>query len=702
MDISIDERTCLNIKEALRLEWLDSNGRGGYSSSTILQCHTRKYHGLLVCEFSNPPGKFVLLSKFEDSVIIKDQEFFLSLHRYPGLFYPYGHKYLREFHLRHGHPHFTYKIGDVCIHKSIIMLQGEDRVLIRYYCDRSDVPVLLRIKPLLAFRDYHSLSKENMFLHVRAFPAKNGFKIQPYDNMPPLFVQTDKRAEFYPSPLWYYNFEYVAEGERGYENREDLFQPGVFEVPVREKGTVFISAATREVKSSFTSDWAREEERRARLSELDDSLAKQAGKDAKGTFSNLLSSGRYFPVKTPSGRNDIIAGYHWFGCWGRDTLISLPGLTFCSGLPEQGAAILKSIAKFEKNGLVPNFFSDKQGESAYNSVDASLWFIWAVQQMAKYTGDYQTIQKDFWPVIKKIINNYRKGTDFKIYTDDNGLLHAGDENTQLTWMDVIAGGKAVTSRWGCAVEINALWYNALCFADELREKTGDQGFDCSGLIKTLAESFNAVFWAADLKCLGDCYRDGALDRSVRPNQIFAVSLPYPVLHPSKWKMVVERVAKELLTPVGIRTLSPKDPAYRGRYGGNAISRDLAYHQGTVWPWLVGAYGEAFLKVAEDKDEARNALREGLKKFLDEHLRVAGIGFISEVFNGDPPHEPNGCIAQSWNSGELIRLWTLINEQPGVKPVAGPGAKTTAASGSKPRAKSSAKPGAKTAARSRKK
>jgi predicted glycogen debranching enzyme len=669
MDISIDERTCLNIKEALRLEWLDTNGRGGYSSSTVLQCHTRKYHGLLVCELPDPPRKFVLLSKFEDSVIIRDQEFFLSLHRYPGMFYPYGHKYLREFHLRHGHPHFTYSIGGVCIHKSIIMLQGEDRVLIRYYCDRSDVPVLLRIKPLLAFRECHSLSKENMFLHVRTFPARNGFKIQPYDDMPPFFIQTDKRAEFYPSPLWYYNFEYVTEGERGYENHEDLFQPGVFEIPVRDKGTVYISASTKEAKSSFKNDWAREEQRRAGLSVIDEAIAKRAGKDVRGTFANLLSSGRHFPVKTASGRSDVIAGYHWFGCWGRDTMISLPGLAFCSGVPEQGAAVLKSIAGFEKNGLIPNFFSGDKGQSAYNSVDASLWFIWAVQQMAGHTGDFETIGREFLPVIRRIIGHYRSGTDFNIHADDNGLLHAGDEDTQLTWMDVIAGGRPVTPRSGCAVEINALWYNALRFADELGEKSGDSDPECRDLADRLSEAFNAVFWAPDLKCLGDCYRRGKLDRSVRPNQIFAVSLPYAVLHPSKWKMVVDRVAKDLLTPAGLRTLSPEDPAYRGRYEGNSAGRDLAYHQGTVWPWLMGAYGEAMLKAADDRDAAAKTLEEWLRRFLDEHMRAAGIGFVSEVFSGDPPHEPNGCIAQAWSSAELIRLWTLINEKPGRKPAA---------------------------------
>ena len=661
MDISIDESTCLNIKEALRLEWLDTNGRGGYSSSTILQCHTRKYHGLLVAELQKPAGKYVLLSKFEDSIIVKGQEFFLSLHRYPGLFYPYGHKYLTGFHLRQGHPHFTYRIGDISIHKSIMMVNGEDRVLIRYYCEKADLPVTVRLKPLLAFRDFHSLSRENLFLHVRTFPAKNGFKIQPYDDMPAFFIQADKVHEFFPSPLWYYNFEYIVEGERGYGNREDLFQPGVMEISLKQKGAVYISASVKEAKGSFKNDWAREEKRRGAMAGEDDAIATSFKAGARLPFSNVLSSGRHFPVRTPSGRSDIIAGYHWFGCWGRDTLISLPGLTFCSGKPGAGAAVLKSIAGHERNGLIPNFFSERDGKSAYNSVDASLWFIWAVQQMAKYTGDYGTIEKDLWPTVRNIIRHYREGTDYNIHADDNGLLHAGDEMTQLTWMDAMAGGRPVTPRWGYAVEINALWYNALCFATGFRARTGEKDMNFRDLAKKTAESFNTLFWDDSLGCLGDCYRDGRLDRSIRPNQIFAISLPHAVLDPSKWKTALDKVTKELHTPVGLRTLSPSDTHYLGRYGGGQANRDLAYHQGTVWPWLLGAYGEACLKSTKDRVKAKKDITSALQRFLDEHLQVAGIGFISEVFNGDPPHEPNGCIAQARNSAEIIRLRSLLNE-----------------------------------------
>ena len=658
MDISIDERTCLNIKEALRLEWLDTNGRGGYSSSTILQCHTRKYHGLLVSELAEPPGRYVLLSKLEDSILVKNQEFFLSFHRYPGLFYPYGHKYLTGFHLRNGHPHFTYKIGDISIHKSIMMIRGEERVLIRYFCEKSEFPLILRVKPLLAFRHFHALMKENIFLRVKTYEAKNGFKIQPYDDMPPFFIQTSRRSEFYPSPLWYYNFEYIVEAERGYESREDLFQPGVFEIALKEKDIVLLSASAKEVRGALKSDWGREEARRRGEAAADERLDEARRVQRKGMAAELVSAARHFPIRTVAGREDIVAGYHWFSCWGRDSMISLPGLTLWLGRHEQAIKILKSFSKHEKKGLLPNFISDK-GESAYNSVDTSLWYIWAIQQLASATGDYGTVEKEFWPVIKNIISWYRKGTDFKIRMHENCLIYAGDETTQLTWMDAIAEGRPVTPRSGFAVEINALWYNALCFAEELAGRFGDKGFSSSGLIKTARQSFHEIFWVDDGNYLGDVCNNGVLDRAVRPNQLFAVSLPHAVLDQTRWQGVVERVAKELLTPCGLRTLSPKDPAYCGRYGGDSAARDKAYHQGTVWPWLLGPFGEACLKSVDDKKTATKFLFDLVKKFLDGHLNKEGIGFISEVFNGDPPHEAGGCIAQSWSVAEIIRLLKML-------------------------------------------
>ncbi|MFB3925768.1 MAG: amylo-alpha-1,6-glucosidase [Syntrophales bacterium] len=665
MDIYIDERTTLNIKEALRLEWLDTNGRGGYASSTILHCHTRRYHGLFVSNLKEPAGRFVLLSKFEDSVFSGDKEVFLSFHKYPDVYFPHGYKYLTEF--RAGlYPSFTYQIGSIRILKSIMAVHGEDLVLIKYDVLQGDIPFTLRVKPFIAFRNFHQLTRENLDLHVRTYKARNGFKIQPYDGMPPLFVQAGSRCSFFPSPVWYRNFEYIVEAERGFDYREDLFQPGVFEIPLKEGTSVIFSASLREYKGSLKNKWAGEKTRRekddARITSALSSVKDPGDREMMG---NLIKAGRHFVIRSLSGGPGIIAGYHWFYMWGRDALIALPGLTFCSGLTDEGTAILRSMGRLEKDGLLPNFIADNEKNNAYNSVDSSLWYFWAVQQMLKYTGDLKSVEEYMWPVMKRIIKKFMAGTVNRIFMDGSGLLHAGDRRTQLTWMDACVNGRPVTPRYGYPVEINALWYNAVCFVNELAEKFGDDKFTFGDVVNRIKKSFNDIFWIEEGEYLGDVYHDGVLDHAVRPNQIFAVSLPFPPLEQDRWRSVVERVGKELLTPYGLRTLSPGNRFYRGRYAGDPASRDSAYHQGTVWPWFIGHYGEAYLKVAEDKEAARAFLLGNLGKSLSEHLKKAGLGFISEIFDGDPPHHPNGCIAQAWSVAEVIRLYMILNN---VEPV----------------------------------
>jgi predicted glycogen debranching enzyme len=662
-EFRVDEDRVLNLKESLSMEWLDTNGLGGYASSTILDCHTRKYHGFLVSKMIKPSGRFVLLSKVEDSIRSGDKEYFLTTHRYPDVFHPQGYKYQTAFSLDYS-PCLTFRMGDIIIQKRIMMIQGEDRVLIRYSCETANDPLFLRIKPLIAFRDYHELSRENPSLNVRIRDLLNGFVIRPYDGMPELFVQTSRRKCFRPFPLWYRNVEYSIEAERGFDDHEDLYQPGVFEIPLRDGSDVFVSAALKEFKGRLKDKWSAEERRRKQDAMKDETIVEDIeSKTGRETALKLVRAGRKFIIRDQKKKQAIVAGYHWFCEWGRDTLISLPGLTFCSGRPEKGIEILRKYAGFEKNGLMPNFISEDGTSKAYNSVDSALWYFWAVQQMLKYTDDLKTIKKDLWPVMKKIIENYMAGTEYKIFMNDNGLIHAGDKDTQLTWMDAKAGGKSVTPRSGYAVDINALWYNALAFANDLAEQFGETTFNVKKYIDRSRESFNETFWIESGRYLGDVFSNGKLDRAVRPNQILAVSLPYTPLEPSRWTGVIERVKEELLTPCGLRTLSPGDAAYRGRYEGNSSTRDMAYHQGTVWPWLVGHYGEACLKTAEDRAAAKDNLLDLISKFLDEHFMQAGIGFVSEVFDGDPPHHPGGCIAQAWSTAEIIRLMRILKDEP---------------------------------------
>jgi len=657
----LDEKSVMDVEKYLSLEWLETNGLGGYASSTIINCHTRRYHGLLVSNLAQPSGRFVLLSKLEDSLSCGEQEYFLTTHRYPGVFHPKGFAYQTSFSIDYC-PCFTFRIGAMTVCKRIMMIQGKDRVMIRYSREGGGDPVILRVRPFIACRGSHELSRENQLIRKEAFAVKNGFRMRPYDGMPELFVQTGGKAVFSPSALWYRNFEYGVEKQRGFDFHEDLFEPGVFEIFLKEGSDVFVSAATGEFKGPMKAQWDREERRRNQQAAEEDVFAKGTKRrTSRETAAKLIRAGRAFLIKDHARKPAIVAGYHWFYEWGRDSLISLPGLTFCSGRPKEGIDLLKKFSIFEKNGLMPNFISEDGESMAYNTVDSALWYFWAVQQMLKYTGDERTLKKDLWPVMKRILGHYMSGTEYEICMNDNGLLHAGDQDSALTWMDAKADGSAVTPRSGFAVDINALWYNALCFANELAERWGDRTLDIRGYIDRMRESFQEIFWIESGRYLGDVSSDGRLDEAVRPNQILAVSLPFSPLEPSRRAGVVEKVRQDLLTPCGLRTLSESDPAYRGSYEGDSSARDRAYHQGTVWPWLLGHFGEAWLRTEPDNAVVKEFLLNYIQKFTDGHLAEAGIGFVSEVFDGDPPHHPGGCIAQAWSAAEMIRLMSLLDE-----------------------------------------
>jgi glycogen debranching enzyme len=665
----------------LRREWLDVNGRGGYASSTLLNCHTRKYHGLLVARLATPPGRYVLLSKFEDTFCCGTRQFPLTCHQYPRSFFPEDYRLLRTFQ-QEVYPVFTYEGDGVHLRKSLLMVEEEDCLLVRYDLDDCSASGVLRLLPFLAFRDYHRLSRENSFLRGKTLTVKNGFSICPYAGMPPLVIQTNIKPDWQEQPLWYYAFEYAEEAVRGYEHREDLFCPGILEIPLRKGKTIIVSASTAPFYGRLRKKWDDEERRRQKLVAQSGVIAgtlsraapefsggerteagamiSPAGGEEHDLIRLLFRAGRQFLIRTPEGHPAIIAGYPWFGEWGRDTLISLPGLAFCSDRIREGTDILIHLAKFERQGLLPNVFSEEDMHHAYNTVDAPLWYFWAVQQLLKYTDGTETIvEKSIWPVLKNILRQFLHGTIFNIYMDDNGLLHAGAAGRALTWMDACIDNRPVTPRYGYPVEINALWYNAVSFAAELADRFGAREFNFSDLIPRIRQSFQQAFWIEAEGYLGDVYHPEHLDRSVRPNQLFAVSLPYSPLDTAQGRRVVNKVRDELLTPVGLRTLSPRDPAYRGRYEGPPAERDGAYHQGTVWPWLLGHYGEAWLKVAADREEAKTALRLYLRTFLRHHFREAGVGCVAEVFDGDAPHRPGGCISQAWSVAELIRLYTLI-------------------------------------------
>ena len=651
MKILIPQKDCVNTEEALRREWLDTNGLGGYASSTILHCHTRKYHGLLVAALKEPPGRFVLLSKIETTIQSERREFHLSTNKYPGVFDPKGHKYVEEF-TQGLVPTTTYRIGDVVISKSVMMVHGENTVLIRHSLKQGKRTIPFRFKPLLAYRDIHSLMHENMSIQVKTYTEKNGFKVEPYQGMPPLYIYTSRKSEFLPGPDWYRDLEYLKERRRGYEYQEDLFSPGIFEATVTRGSDLIIAASTEPQKSAnLEKIFKREKERRRmefyRFADQEDRL-----QDLKYLADQFIIRNRY-------GERSIIAGYHWFGEWGRDTMISIPGLTFCCGRMDEGADILKTYAEREQDGLIPNFIGEKDDASAYNSADASLWFFWAIQEYLKQGGDPSAVRKHLWKAMQNIVWSVLFSTNPCLKLHDNGLISCGNENTQLTWMDAEVNGKPVTPRHGFAVEINALWYNAVRFIAELSSEYGEEQEELDSVAGKIQDSFMSVFWNEEGRYLYDVVRNGFRDDSVRPNQIFAVSLPFSPVPAAQQNDIVERVCSELLTPYGLRTLSPAHPEFKAAYEGNQENRDSAYHQGTVWPWLTGHFGEAYLKVADGRDKACGFLREHLQPLLEEFPDNFGIAGIPEIYNATPPYKPKGCIHQAWSVAEVIRLYCLM-------------------------------------------
>ena len=653
--IRVSRDDCVNTETATRKEWLDTNGLGGYASSTVINCHTRKYHGLLVAALKEPKGRFVLLSKVETSLVANGKEFFLSSNKFPGVYHPTGHQFMEGFE-QGLCPVVTYRIGDALISKTVMMVHGENTVLLCYELLEGKVKPTLRIRPLLAYRDIHKLTRENMFLRPKSYPEKNGRKIQPYEGMPPLYMGTNRTSEFFPGPKWLYSFEHLMERLRGFDYQEDLFCPGMFET-VLERGKPVIFAASVEPLGNL------ERQRKKELARREAEF--EACQDRVKQVQMLKYVSGQFLIRNPSGFASVIAGYHWFGEWGRDTMISLPGLTFHAGRREFGEEVLAAYAGLERDGLLPNYLDQNSEHLAYNSVDASLWFFWAAQEYLKARGAKTFIMGKVYPALRSIVAAHLDGRVPLCGLDGDGLLWAGNQDTQLTWMDAKAYGKPVTPRHGAAVEINALWYNALRFFLELAGKgkaDRELAARASEAADRLAANFTRRFWNEDDNCLADVVNDSGQDRSIRPNQVFAVSLPHSMLDLAQMRGVIRAVQNHLLTPCGLRTLAPRSERYSPFYEGDADSRDSAYHQGMVWPWLAGHFGEALLRQAEDRQGAKAFLRTYFKPILRAFPADFGISSVPELYTGNPPHFPKGAIAQAWSVAEMVRLNKLLGEK----------------------------------------
>jgi len=655
--IQFDSLICADLAEASTREWLETNGIGGFASSTVIQRNTRRYHALIIAATKPPVGRLALLSKLEDTLVIDGNRFDLCTNQYSGVIHPSGHLYLNSFRLD-PFPIFTYRVLDLELERRVFLVQGENTVVIQY-----KVPGGLRghsctleVRPLIAFRDYHNTTHANDSIRHDVQIEEHIATITPYPDLPSLHFAHNAQAVD-GSGFWFYNFEYERERERGLDFHEDLYSPMLLHFDLQTTSPTIIASTVRHDAGEAHQFEMRETARRKAI---------VAAATSDDTFTQLLTAAADQFIVARGDQKTVIAGYPWFGDWGRDTMISLPGLTLVTGRYEEARNILRAFARSIDRGMLPNRFPDAGEAPEYNTVDATLWMFHAVHEFLRYTGDYEFVRSELYGPLRDIISSHERGTRYGIRLDADGLLHAGEPGVQLTWMDAKIGDWVVTPRQGKPVEIQALWYNALRVMERLAAGFGDRdlGAHYAALADRARERFQQVFWNDSDGCLYDVVSDGGPDRSIRPNQIFAVSLPQTLITGDRAMRVLEVVEWELLTPYGLRTLSPKDPNYRGRYGGDPHSRDSAYHQGTVWPWLLGPFLTAYVKMHGSSIEARNRADRFLEP-LRAHLWQAGLGQISEVFDGDPPHRPGGCIAQAWSVAEILR--THIEDAKGRTP-----------------------------------
>jgi predicted glycogen debranching enzyme len=650
--VQFTAKTCGDLSAALRYEWLESNGLGGFASSTIVGLNTRRYHGLLVAATKPPAGCLLLLSKLEETLFTNGQSFELSANQYCGAVHPQGFRYLKRFRLD-PFPIFTYDVEGIEIEKAVFMIYGENSTVIQYQVTKnnhreSPKDLRLEIRPLIAFRDYHSTTRENCTLHPGLREEPGMTAVTPYQTLPTLYMAHNAFGSKQTSE-WYRNFEYESERERGLDFTEDLFNPCVlcFDLCSSRQASVIASTELRSVTQ--VDEYRRQEVARWRLAAVSSPV--------EDGFAQSLAAAAERYIVSRGDQRTVIAGYHWFSDWSRDTMIALPGLTLLSGRYDAARSILRTFAKHVDQGILPNRLPGIGEVPEYNTVDATLWFFEAARAFLFYTGDAEFVHSELYLMFREVISWHVRGTRYGISVHPSGLLTSGEPGVQLTWMDAKVGEWVVTARRGMPVEIQALWYNALCIMQDLACKFGDEpGQKRYCDMATVASwNFNQLFWNEKMGCLYDVVNGGVVDSSIRPNQIFAVSLPHSMLSPWRARAVVDRVQRDLLTPYGLRSLAPSDPQYHGRYGGDPNSRDGSYHQGTVWPWLLGPFITAYVKVHGGSPAARGQADQWLSPLRD-HLAEAGLGHISEVFDGDPPYHPGGCVAQAWSVAEIFRAY----------------------------------------------
>lgn len=665
MNLKFGREVCSHLEMARSREWLVTNGIGGFASGTIAGMLTRRYHGLLLAALKPPVGRTLLLAKLDETAEY-DGIYPESGHFYPlyvnhwanDSVEPDGWKHLNSFHLEGTTPVWTYGIANALLEKRIWMEHGANTTYIQYRLARATGPLRLEAKAFANYRDYHSTSISDD-LEPAIEPVTNGLRLQMDEDAVPFYLLS-QQAEMENRSQWYEDFYLSIEEYRGQNDiEEDHLYTARIQATLRPGESLTLVAST-EADADLDGEAALAR-RQAHEADLLDHATRQFSVPVLADIQQLALAADQFVVKRPTtndpdGRSaadgrSLIAGYHWFSDWGRDTMIALPGLTLATGRPEIAASILRTYAQFVDMGMIPNRFPDQGERPEYNTVDATLWYFQAIRAYHAATGDLSLV-RDLFPLLQDVIKWHKRGTRHRIYMDEqDGLLFAGEEGVQLTWMDAKVDDWVVTPRVGKPVEINALWYNALRTLAEFAHLLGEDAAPYETLADKVTLGFRR-FWYAKM---GYCYDvlDGpdGHDGSLRPNQLFAISLPHSLLSYEQQRSVVDACARHLLTPHGLRSLSPDDPLYKGHYGGDRYKRDGAYHQGTVWGWLIGPFVSAHLRVYGRPAEARSYLYPLLL-----HLADHGVGSISEIFDGDSPFTPRGCIAQAWSVAELLRAW----------------------------------------------
>jgi len=654
--IEFGREICGSLEIAEQREWLVTNGVGGYASGTVGGNLTRRYHGLLIAALHPPLGRTQFVAQLEETANYDGSSYALGTNRWAsGAVEPKGYLNLESFHLEGTSPVWRFAPADALLEKRIWMRQGENTTYVQYSLLRGSGPVRLAVKALVNYRDFHSNTHAGDW-RMQVGSVQNGIQITAFDGAVPFYI-LGANARFEQKHEWYRDFFLSEERARGLDDREDyLFVAAMHVELVAGQSVTFVFTAHPITELEGARALVEQTERERKLISKWSESDSAAVSGAPAWVRQLVLAADQFIVKRvlpeePEGQS-ILAGYHWFGDWGRDTMIALPGLTLTTGRPEVARKILFAFAHYVDEGMLPNNFPDGGSQPKYNTVDAALWYFEAVRQYFEATKDEEAVSQ-LYTVLTQVIRAYVKGTRYRIQVDEaDGLVYAGEEGVQLTWMDAKVGDWVVTPRIGKPVEVNALWYNALHTMARLAPVAGASAEPFQKRAEKVKQSF-AKFWNSRANCCYDVIDDprNGNDATLRPNQIFAVSLPESPLSPKQQKAVVDVCARRLLASYGLRSLAPGEPGYQGHYHGGPRERDAAYHQGTVWGWLLGPFALAHLRVYGDRKTALSFLEP-----LGIRIYAEGLGSLSEIFDGDPPFTPRGCIAQAWTVAEVLRAW----------------------------------------------